>query len=102
MVKKYEDNNGRNESDAERRRRERKSRESSAGGADWGNINPQLLAAVIAAVTVGGGAIRFGYTRDGGAYSVGLYGSGEPSTDYIRPNEDIEGYLTGVLEDYAK
>ena len=102
MAKRYEDINGKTRTAAEQRRAERKQREGSVGSADWANVNPQLLSAVVAAVTVGGGAIRFGYTRDGGAFSVGLYGGGEPTTDYIRPTEDIEGYLAGVLEDYAK
>ena len=45
-----------------------------------------------------GGAIRFGYTRDGGAYAVGLYYGGETCTEYIRPGEDVEQALIESVE----
>jgi hypothetical protein len=47
-----------------------------------------------------GGALRLGYTRDGGAYAVGVYGDGTPFTEYIPPSDDIEVYLKGIIEDY--
>jgi hypothetical protein len=71
----------------------------SDGVADWASVNGELLAAVIGIVAKNGGALRFGYTRDGGAYSVGIYGDGEkPYTDYIRPTEDVEQYLRDLGE----
>lgn len=65
--------------------------------ADWGAVDPNLLAGAITAISSQGGAIRFGYTRDGGAYAVGLLGDGEPRTEYIRPNDDIEEYLRQLV-----
>jgi hypothetical protein len=53
-------------------------------------------AITIAAST--GGALRFGYSRDGGAFAVGVYGDGDPYTDFIGGNEPIDEYL----EDYVK
>lgn len=66
-------------------------------GADWGMLDAELLRESISAVTLRGGALRFGYTRDGGAYALGIYGLGEPYTEYIRPSEDVEGFLQEVM-----
>jgi len=68
--------------------------------ADWAGVDGSLVVKAIAAVAANGGALRFGYTRDGGAYSVGFYGDGDPWTEYISPNDDVDGFLKGVIEDY--
>lgn len=73
----------------------------SDGIADWGSVDGKLLAGVIGTVAKSGGAVRFGYTSDGGAYAVGIYGDGEPYTDYIRPSEDVEEYLRRLYENWA-
>ncbi len=66
--------------------------------ADWGSVQPELIAGVVVAVATSGGAVRFGYTSDGGAYAIGLYGDGDPYTEYVRPAEDIEVVLKGLIE----
>lgn len=43
----------------------------------------ECLKAVLAA----GGALRLGMTRDLGALSVGVYGDGDPYTEYLRPGD---------------
>ena len=74
---------------------------ADSGGADWGDANPTLLADCVARVARQGGALRFGYTRDGGAFSVGVYGDGdEPYTQYIRPSEDIDAYLHELVKQW--
>lgn len=73
-----------------------------AATADWASCNPTTLMGAISAVAQDNGAIRLGYTRDGGAYAVGIYGDGEPFTEYIRPGEDINEYLEGLIRDYGK
>jgi len=65
-------------------------------------VEPELLQHVIATVAHTGGALRLGYTRDGGAYAVGIYGDGEPYTEYIRPSEDINRYLAEVAVDFSR
>ena len=70
--------------------------------ADWASVDAGFIQAAIAAVCADGGAIRFGYTRDGGAYAVGIYDDGQSETDYIRPSEDILGYFRAVIEDYTR
>ena len=71
---------------------------SSGGVADWGSVNAEVIRAAIAAVSRIGGALRFGYTRDGGAYAVGVMGDGEPYTEYIGPGGDVEDVLKGITE----
>lgn len=68
--------------------------------ADWSNAKPELVSEAIAAVTVRNCAIQFGYTRDGGAFCVRVVGDGEPYNEYIRPTEDIDLYLNGLIEDF--
>lgn len=69
--------------------------------ADWANADPKYLLAVICCIALRGGAIRLGYTRDGGAYAIGIYGDGEPFTEYVKPSEDINDYLRGLYENYS-
>lgn len=69
--------------------------------ADWGGVNSAKLRSAIAAVAKSGAAIRFGYTRDGGVYAIGVIGDGEPYTEYVRPDEDIDLYLDGLAEDFS-
>lgn len=62
--------------------------------ADWSQVDETLIRDAIVAASMAGGAIRFGLTSDGGAYAIGVYGDGDkPYTEYVRPNDDIEGTL---------
>lgn len=82
----------------ENRKQERKWKPQSKtnGIADWANVNPKILVDAIAVVAHKGGALRFGYTRDGGAYAMGVYGDGEPYTVYIKPDENPDDYLSDL------
>ena len=82
------------------RARRRRANASSRGPADWAYCDAGVLLKAIAAVAASGGALRLGYTRDLGAYSIGIYGDGAPFTEYVRPDEDITQYMRGVAEDY--
>ena len=65
--------------------------------ADWKSIDNEAISAAISAVGSIGGAVRFGYSRDGGAYAVGVYGlEAQPYTDYLRPGDDVSAYLYGL------
>jgi len=75
-------------------------RRKGSGTADWGNAKPDTLQRAIAVAAGTGGAIRFGYSRDGGAYAVGIYGDGEPYTEFVRPDEDIDVFLEDVISLY--
>jgi hypothetical protein len=39
--------------------------------------------------TLVGGAVRIGFTRDGGALALGMYMGEDYATEYIRPSEDL-------------
>lgn len=69
--------------------------------ADWGSADANKVLGAIAAVCKTGCAIRFGYTRDGGALAIGIIGDGEPYTEYIRPTEDIDIHLEGLTLDFT-
>lgn len=61
--------------------------------ADWTTANAGKIVDLISAASVRGGAVRFGYTRDGGAYALGLYYSDSYATKYCRPSENIDDFL---------
>lgn len=65
--------------------------------ADWGTANGAKLVSAIAAAANVGGALRFGYSRDGGAFAIGVYGDGEPYTDFVPGVENIDD----ALDDYV-
>jgi hypothetical protein len=65
---------------------------------DWESIDGQKLIRAIAAAAAFGGAIRCGYSRDGGVYSIGIYGDGDPYTEYCRTAEELDIILVKVEE----
>jgi len=81
---------------------EARKRVAYGGGnvADWGSVDAGIIQRAIATVAKAGGALRFGYTRDGGAYALGVLGDGDPYTEYLRPGDDVEQYLTVLTEQW--
>lgn len=75
-------------------------RKSVRDQADWGTIDGELIRSVIEAVTRFGGAIRFGYSRDGGAYSLGVYGDGKPYSEFRAASDDVDDWLATIRDDY--
>jgi len=78
--------------------RSRTPRRNPRNFANWLDADGAILKRAISAASTVGGALRFGYSRDGGAFAVGVYGDGEPYTDFYSPTEDINEFL----EDYVK
>lgn len=78
----------------------RRVRKAGTEGANWLMVHGEAILVAVAAVAKQGGALRFGYTRDGGAYSIGVYGDGDPYTDYIKPDESVEEYLYALAESW--
>lgn len=77
------------------------SHSASNSTADWAEANPEKVRELILAATSRGGAVRFGYTRDGGAYALGLYYGGQAETKYCRPVEDLDAFLDEWTEVYT-
>lgn len=94
------ESNGKSDLAAQQRASRRRNR-GTVAKADWETANPAGICAAIAAVTHLGFAIRFGYTRDGGAFAIGVIGDGEPFTEFVRPSEDIDLYLASLVRDYG-
>ena len=57
----------------EQNRKPRRLQRRSTETADWQAADAELVKRCISAAAKDGGALRFGYSRDGGAYAVGIY-----------------------------
>lgn len=66
--------------------------------ADWASANATLLLRAVETASCNGGALLFGYTRDLGAYSVRIYGDGDPYTVVIAPSNDIDITLQDIID----
>lgn len=84
----------------EGQRRIRRGNRGSGEVADWNQADSEKLRLAIVAITRLGFAVRFGYTRDGGAFAVGIVGDGEPFTEFVRATEDIDLLLHSLATDY--
>lgn len=82
-----------------RKQRSERSKAKSGGGANWGDVSGENLANAVAWTAANGGALRLGYTRDGGAYAIGIYMDGESETEYVRPDENIDQWLLDLADD---
>jgi len=70
----------------------------SAGGADWGGCDPQALQDVVSQMTLLGGAIIFGMSRDGGAHLLTLLIDNEKETLWFNADADLDAELHQVSE----
>lgn len=62
--------------------------------ADWNNADAMLVLQLVCSVGSEGGAVRLGYTKDGGAYSIGIYLGADSKTYYCNEAEGINDKLT--------
>lgn len=67
------------------------------GGADWGGCNPAWIAAVVVRITMLGGAITFGLSRDQGAYMLKLMLDGDVQTLWFNGDSDLDTELERVF-----
>ena len=74
---------------------------TNGGPVSWTKVDPIAIAETIEVVAIAGGALRFGYTRDGGALSIGVYGDGSPYTLYVSPHEDARDLLRSIRDGFA-
>jgi len=90
----------RKEQAPEQRRIRNANRGTGIEEADWSSASAGLIAQAVAAVCKRKCAIQFGMTKDEGAFVVRIVGDGEPYNEFIRATEDIDLYLTGLIEDF--
>lgn len=69
--------------------------------ADIGEIDPAILLACVQAITNRDGALRIGLSRDGGAFSFGIYHEGAHNTEYVPGTEDVNAYLRELAEFFS-
>ena len=67
----------------EQSRNPRRARRSMGKSSDYASADATLVLQAITLVAKHGGALRLGYTSDGGAYAIGVYGDGDPYTEYV-------------------
>lgn len=72
------------------------------GVADWTNASAELVLKLVCLVATQGGAIRYGYTRDGGAYSIGIYLGQDSQTYYCNEKEGIDEKIRELTEHFEK
>lgn len=84
------------------RREERRKARGQVDVADWASADPGAIQRLIAVVTGANGLCSFGYTRDGGTYTVTIILDGDKSTDYCRPTENIDEFLANLTDDFAE
>lgn len=73
-----------------------------SGAADWAGADAGRVMELVCAVAVQGGAVRFGYTRDGGAYSIGIYMGELSKTYYCNEKDGIDETIRELNEYFAK
>jgi len=73
-------------------------RQRATGGADWAGCNPELIQAVVSGITVLGGAVTFGMSKDQGAHSVTLLLDGAKATMWFNGNSDLDDELQAVVD----
>lgn len=80
------------------RRLETLSQRRTGDAADWLGSSPERLQAVVHQITQLGGAVTFGTSRDGGAYSLTLLLDGDRETLWFNGGADLDVELSAVIE----
>lgn len=65
--------------------------------ANWAKVEQLAIIDLICAVSHKGGAVRFGYSRDRGAFSLGVYLGDDRDTIWIRPSEDPDAVIRDII-----
>lgn len=74
-------------------------RERAKVTADWATVDAETIGRFVQEMMGENRAVRLGYTRDSGAYAIGVYGNDAPYTEYIRPQGDVVAELEEILLD---
>jgi len=69
----------------------------SSGNADWGDCDPKWLQDILVGITGLGGAVTFGLSRDGGAFSLTLLLDGDRETVWFNGDAELDTELEQVL-----
>lgn len=99
--KRYGDQNGRNDgiNDSSRKFMERFEQATQGEQPDWGRIDPELIWRLLQKCTQNDGAVMFGYSRDGGSYSLKIYAGGEPRKAYFHKDAELVDFVQYLIEE---
>lgn len=64
-----------------------------SASADWGGCDPIWIQSVVVGITGLGGAVTFGTSRDGGAFSLTLMLDGERETLWFNGDAELDAEL---------
>lgn len=70
------------------------------GPVSFRNVTPGVLIDTLQTVALAGGALRLGFTRDGGAFAFGIYGDGDSYTVYCPPSENVDDFLRSIRDGF--
>lgn len=65
----------------------------------WRNADPQLIHAVVVAITDMGGAVMFGHSTDGGSYSMSFYLNKDKTTMWFNGDAELDDELQVVIDE---
>lgn len=70
--------------------------------ADITSVDPRVIGMCVMSVVRAGAAIMFSQTSDGGAISITLFDNNERTKEYLHRGDEIEQYLTGLIEIFGE
>jgi len=82
-------------------RRSRRSNRGTVGHADWRHADFGLVSELVVRATSCMCSITLGCLGELDAYQVRVFGDGETYSDTVRPSEDIDEYLRGLIAYFA-
>lgn len=68
----------------------------------WSDIDPAIIRRTIDAATRAGGAVMFGVTSDGGAFSICVLHQNDKLKDYPHGKDECEQALLGVEQMFVE
>lgn len=83
------------------RRLEAISQRRKGAAADWQGCSPDRIQAIVHGITAIGGAVTFGTSRDGGAYSVTLLLDGDRETLWFNGDVRLDDEMQAVIDTLA-
>lgn len=69
-------------------------------GVSYAAVPAELVHSIIQAVANSGGAVMFGQTRDGGAYSLMVLMGDEKIKEYPRDTDELRRFLAWLTDEY--
>jgi len=67
---------------------------------NWDEVPDVVVIQLITAATAAGGAVRFGGSRDGGVLALGVYGDGDPYTEWFHDAEEFLEFAHDLIAVY--